>query len=324
MKDVSVLRTLIEDALKGFSTPSSPRELYEPITYILANGGKRMRPLLLLLGCKVFNDDVSSAIHPALGIEIFHNFTLLHDDIMDNAPLRRGKQTVHEKWNSNVAILSGDTMLAQAYREISRTGHGALPEVLSVFNRTTVEVCEGQQLDMNFEKRDDVTIDEYLNMIRLKTAVLLGASLKIGAIVGEADAEQSELLYSFGMNTGIAFQLQDDILDVYGNSEKVGKQRGGDIIANKKTFLLLKAMEMASESQQMELTGWLASDGRDPSEKVNAVLNIYEQLRIRKHAEKKMDEHYAKAIENLSRVNGNLEWLDTLRAFTDSLMQREH
>lgn len=322
--DISVLQKTIEEELKRFATPSSPKELYDPIAYILEIGGKRMRPLLVLLGCKVFNDDISHAIHPALGIEVFHNSTLLHDDIMDNAPLRRGKQTVHKKWNSNIAILSGDTMLVQAYREISNTRDDVLAATLSVFNQTTVEVCEGQLFDINFEERDDVSIDEYLNMIRLKTAVLLGASLKIGAVIGGADAEQAELLYKFGMNTGIAFQLQDDILDVYGNTEKVGKQKGGDIIANKKTFLLLKAMEIADEDQRTELNRWLAFDGEDSSEKVNAVLHIYEQLQIRNLAEKRMEEHYAKAIESFSQVDANSEWLKSLRAFTDELMQREH
>jgi len=324
MADISVLHQTIEEELKRFSTPSFPKELYEPITYTLQNGGKRMRPLLVLLGCKVFNDDISHAIHPALGIEVFHNFTLLHDDIMDNAPLRRGQQTVHKKWNNNVAILSGDTMLVQAYQQISNTLPEVLAATLSVFNKTTIEVCEGQQLDMNFELRNDVFIDEYLNMIRLKTAVLLGASLKIGALIGGADKEQAELLYQFGVNTGIAFQLQDDILDVYGNSKKVGKQKGGDIIANKKTFLLLKAMEIATEKQQKELQKWLSDNGKNPIEKVDAILAIYEQLNIRNAAEKKMQEYYNLAIQHLAKIKGNAEWIFTLQSFTDGLMQREH
>ncbi|MBL4587271.1 MAG: polyprenyl synthetase family protein [Flavobacteriales bacterium] len=324
MPTISELESVIEEELKRFAVPTAPKELYEPITYTLQNGGKRMRPLLVLLGCKVFNADISHTIHPALGIELFHNSTLLHDDVMDNAPLRRGQQTVHKKWDGNVAILSGHVMLVQAYREISNTRSDVLVSVLSVFNQATVEVCEGQQLDMNFEKRNDVSIDEYLNMIRLKTAVLLGASLKIGAIIGGAAEEEAEQLYQFGVNTGIAFQLQDDILDVYGNSQKVGKQKGGDIIANKKTFLLLKAMEIATPIQQKELKKWLADNSDDPTKKVNAILHIYEQLNIRNAAEKRMKEYYNRAIKHLDQIEGNAAWISVLRAFTDGLMLREH
>ncbi len=324
MAAIAKLLSTIEDELKQFAVPSSPKELYEPITYTLQNGGKRMRPLLVLLGCKVFSKDISHAIHPALGIEVFHNFTLLHDDIMDNAPLRRGKQSVHEKWNANIAILSGDTMLAKAYGEVCNTRNEVLPQILDVFNRTAVEVCEGQQMDMNFEDRDDVSINQYLQMIRLKTAVLLGASLKIGAIVGGADPAQAEHLYQFGVNTGVAFQLQDDILDVYGNSEKVGKQKGGDIIANKKTYLLLKALETADSDNLKELNKWLSYIGDNATEKVDAVLTIYDQLEIRNLAEQKMKEYYDMGLKNLAQVNGDQEWLSTLRSFTDELMLREH
>src|ERR1700761_9383330 len=249
MKKLEDLQAIISDAVKKLAFPEYPAALYEPISYILSIGGKRMRPALLLMACDLFGGDVDDALAPALAIEVFHNFTLMHDDIMDNAPLRRGRTTVHERWNKNVAILSGDVMLIEGYKLMMQVKDHLLRQILDIFNNTAVDVCEGQQIDMEFEQRNDVTIKEYINMIRLKTAVVLGGALKIGALLGGASTKDANLLADFGVNLGLAFQLQDDILDVYGNPEKFGKQVGGDIIANKKTYLLLKALELADETQ---------------------------------------------------------------------------
>jgi geranylgeranyl diphosphate synthase type II len=321
MTQLRSLQDQLNLALDTLELPSEPRLLYEPVSYTLSNGGKRMRPLLVLMGCKVFSEDVSQAVHPAIGIEVFHNFTLLHDDIMDNAPIRRGKPSVHTKWNNNIAILSGDAMMILAYQELCKTDSSALSQVLEVFNKTALEVCEGQQLDMDFETSETVSIADYINMIRLKTAVVLGGGLKVGAIIGKADAEQANLLYQFGLNTGIAFQLQDDILDIYGESHKVGKQKGGDIISSKKTFLLLKALELAKGEQSKDLRKWLKSDAE--TEKVNAVTEIYDQLGIRKLAEERMWQYYDEGISNLNQVRGNDVWIEMLRAFSHNLMHRE-
>lgn len=321
MQQLQSLQDQLNPALDALELPSEPKSLYEPISYTLANGGKRMRPLLVLMGCKVFNEDVSQAIHPALGIEVFHNFTLLHDDIMDNAPIRRGKPAVHTKWDNNIAILSGDAMMILAYQELCKTDTTVLPQVLDVFNKTALEVCEGQQLDMDFETADNVSIADYITMIRLKTAVVLGGGLKVGAIIGKAESEQAELLYDFGLNTGIAFQLQDDILDVYGESQKVGKQKGGDILSAKKTFLLLKAMELANTEQTDSLKKWLASDSEKG--KVEAVTEIYDQIGIKELAETRMWDYYNKGIASLNQLKGNADWIETLRAFSHELMHRE-
>jgi len=245
MQQIVQLQNSINQYISNKTYGASPVELYEPINYIMSLGGKRLRPCLLLMACDMFGGDVEQALAPALAIEVFHNFTLMHDDIMDKAPLRRGKPTVHEKWNANTAILSGDVMMVESNKLIMQVKDNILRPVLDVFNDTAVGVCEGQQIDMNFETRQDVQIDEYINMIRLKTAVLVGGALKMGALVGGADDAEGTLLYNFGEQLGIAFQLQDDILDVYGDPKKFGKQVGGDIISNKKTYLLIKALELA-------------------------------------------------------------------------------
>lgn len=281
-----------------------------------------MRPLLTLIGCKVFNQDVSMALHPALGIELFHNFTLLHDDIMDKAPLRRGNPTVHEKWNDSVAILSGDALFIKAYQELIQTRPEVLPRTLEIFNRTALEICEGQQLDMEFEDREDVSIADYIHMITYKTAVLLGCSLQVGALIGGASEKQAQALYDFGLNAGIAFQLQDDILDVFGESQKVGKQKGGDIIANKKTFLLLKALELAKGETRVNLDTWL-SGARDEQEKVTEVTAIYDELNVRQLAESEMWKYFNKGLGSLKEVEGNEKWKRVLELFATHLMHRE-
>jgi len=324
MKDLKELQMLVNEAVNTLPIPGYPAALYEPISYILTLGGKRMRPALLLLACDLFGGDVDSAICPALAIEVFHNFTLMHDDIMDNAPLRRGKITVHERWNKNVGILSGDVMLVHAYQLMMQVKEHLLRTVLDIFNETAVGVCEGQQVDMEFEQRHNVSIDEYLTMIRLKTAVLLGGALKIGALIGGADIKDAELIYSFGENLGIAFQLQDDILDVYGDPEKFGKQVGGDIISNKKTFLLIKALELANEIQLNELTNWINLKQFDNTEKVEAITTIYSKLNIRDYSESAMQTYAGKAFEALDAINLAENHKQYLRDFADGLLVREN
>lgn len=323
MNTIKDLQILIEDAVTKLHYPLQPAELYEPITYILSVGGKRMRPALLLMACDLFDGDVKAAVPPALAIEVFHNFTLVHDDIMDNAPLRRGKVTVHEKWNPNVAILSGDVMLVEAYKLMMQVDTTVLRQVLEVFSNTAVGVCEGQQFDMNFEQQDQVQIDDYLDMIRLKTAVLLGGALKIGALIGGASPVDADLLCSFGEKLGTAFQLQDDILDVYGDPDKFGKQVGGDIISNKKTYLLIKALELAGPAEKKELDQWLTATDFNATEKVTAVTALYNQLDVRQYAEQAMQEFAGKAFDALDQINLPEDRKQYLRDFADGLMVRE-
>lgn len=324
MKQLTDLQVLISKAVDTLKFPDSPAELYEPISYILALGGKRLRPSLLLMACDLFGGDVDKAIEPALAIEVFHNFTLMHDDIMDKAPLRRGKKTVHEKWNANVAILSGDAMMVEANKLMMKVDDVILRRVMDVFNETATGVCEGQQIDMSFEQRNNVLIDEYLDMIRLKTAVLLGGTLKIGAIIGGATLNDAQLLYNFGVNLGIAFQLQDDILDVYGDPEKFGKQVGGDILSNKKTYLLIKAIELAQDEQADNLNSWLNVEQFDSTEKVIAVTAIYNQLDIRQYAEYAMQTYAEKAFDALDKITLSEDRRQYLRQFADSLLVREY
>ncbi|TSJ39333.1 polyprenyl synthetase family protein [Mucilaginibacter corticis] len=324
MRKLQDLQLLIDEAVTNLRYPAYPAELYEPIQYILSMGGKRMRPALLLMACDLFGGDVENAVLPALAIEVFHNFTLMHDDIMDNAPLRRGKVTVHEKWNKNAAILSGDVMLIQGYKLMMNVEDRLLRVILNIFNDTAVGVCEGQQLDMDFETRSDVKIDEYIYMIRLKTAVVLGGALKIGSIIGGAEIKDAELIAEFGENLGLAFQLQDDLLDVYGSPEKFGKQVGGDIISNKKTFLLLKSLELANADQVAELNKWIDAKQFDNQEKVKAVTTIYNDLQVKDHAETAMQTYAEKAFDALEKINLPEQNKQYLRKFADSLMVREY
>jgi geranylgeranyl diphosphate synthase type II len=323
MKTLTELQMLINGAVNNLTFPAYPAELYQPISYILSLGGKRMRPALLLMACDMFNGDVNSAINPALAIEVFHNFTLMHDDIMDNAPLRRGKVTVHERWNQNVAILSGDVMMVESNKLIIQVRTEILREVLDIFNATAVGVCEGQQIDMSFETEPKVTVDEYINMIRLKTAVLLGGAMKIGAVIGGAEKRDAELLYQFGEQLGIAFQLQDDILDVYGDPDKFGKQVGGDIISNKKTYLLIKALELAKGSEAEQLQQLISELLFDNSQKVAAVTSIYDALQVRQIAEEAMNDYATNSYKALDAINIPDDRKQYLREFADGLMVRE-
>lgn len=298
-----------------------PLSLFEPIEYILAIGGKRIRPALALMGNNLYKDDVSEAVPAAVGIEIFHNFTLLHDDLMDKADMRRGKDTVHIKWNDNTAVLSGDAMLIEAYKEIGKVRNDILPTVLDLFSKTATEICCGQQLDIEFEKRLDVTIAEYIEMIRLKTAVLLGCALKEGAIIGGASDTDADALYNFGINIGLAFQLKDDLLDVYGNSAEFGKKIGGDILCNKKTFLLINALQ--DDKSKEQLLAWFDNTGRTDSEKINAVTNIYNSLGLKEKSEELIHEYYEKSIADLNKVSVSDERKSELRKIAESLMFRK-
>ena len=314
----------IEDALKKTLTKKEPAQLYNPIAYTLELGGKRIRPALLLLANDLFGGKDENAINAALAIEIFHNFTLVHDDIMDNAPIRRGKQTVYKKWDTNVAILTGDVMLIQAIQLLSKDNKTTLPEVLDIFNSTAVQVCEGQQYDMDFETSDNVSIDNYLKMIELKTAVLLGCSLKIGAVLAEASIENANHIYEFGKNLGIAFQLMDDVLDLYGNPDKFGKQVGGDIIANKKTYLLLKAKEIANGKTKKDLDFCLSSKALKNEAKVEMIKTVFNELDIKKLALTEMDLFYNTALSHLDSIEAPQAKKQVFENFAKSLMNREN
>ena len=323
MHSIKDLQQQLQVSLSGLSFQKKPKELYEPINYTLTLGGKRMRPVLLLMGCDLFGGDISKAMTPAMGIEVFHNFTLLHDDIMDNAPLRRSQPTVHQKWNPNIAILSGDTMVVEAYKLIINVDDSYLREVLNLFNETAIYVCEGQQLDMNFESQKLVTIADYLAMITLKTAVLLAASLQIGAMIAGADRADAERLYNFGKYLGIAFQLQDDILDVYGDKDKFGKQVGGDIISNKKTYLLLKAFELADTETSISLNELLTDKSLLPEEKVEAVTAVYDRLKVKDFAKAEMLSHYQRAMQEMEAIRLPKERKSVLLSFAETLKERD-
>ena len=300
MKSFFVLHDIIEKELANLSYPSN--SLYDPIRYVLNIGGKRIRPILMLLSHQLFSDNIEKSIKAAVGIEVFHNFTLLHDDIMDKAPLRRGMQTVHRKWDNNTAILCGDTMLAQAFDFISQVDNENLRRILDVFNKAAIRVCEGQKWDMNFEVREDVTIPEYLKMIEYKTSVLLATSLQIGAINAGASINQQDHLYDFGKNIGIAFQLKDDLLDAFGDPEIFGKQLGGDIKSNKKTYLYLKALEIANRSQKKQLIN-LFSEKND--NKVNQVKSLFLDLNIEDYTTNLINDYYKQAMSHLNAIDSD-------------------
>lgn len=317
------LRKLVEARIAQLKLNTEPAELYDPIAYTMALGGKRMRPILTLLGCELFGGKAEDALSAAVGIEVFHNFTLLHDDIMDDAPLRRNEPTVHARWNSNIALLSGDVMFVIANQLMLESDQRTWPQILPVFHQTSIEVCEGQQMDMNFETATNVSIADYMTMIGYKTSVLLAASLKIGAYIGGADEANAGHAYLFGKHLGLAFQLQDDLLDVYGDPDKFGKQVGGDILSNKKTFLLLNALRLAEGESAAELNQWLSNNSSDKAEKVAAVTRIYDGLGIRQLTMQEMDRHYQKAMEQLDAIPVPEANKNGLRAIAEMLMVRE-
>lgn len=316
-------QVLIEREIKKQKYGSQPPSLYEPIRYLMNLGGKRLRPMLTLLSYSLFRSDVKSVVPYAIAVEAFHNFTLMHDDIMDKAPLRRGKQTVHEKWNVNTALISGDVMLVKVYEMFSKMEASKFKIVAEAFNKCAAEVCEGQQWDMEFETQRKVTEAQYINMIRLKTAVLLGFSLELGAILAEASENDRKLLKEFGINIGIGFQLKDDLLDVYGDPRKFGKQIGGDIIANKKTYLLIKALEKAKGKNRSELSQWLNAKKFNKEKKIKAVKRIYDSLNIQHLAENKVNKYFNKGFSDLQQVNVNSPSKQLLCEFTEALIIRQ-
>ena len=299
---VSFLEKRVNEELKKVLLNEQPRSLFDPPVYIFSLGGKRIRPILSLLAADLFQKDIEAVVDAALAVEIFHNFSLLHDDLMDKADVRRGSATVHKKWNANTAILSGDAMVIEAYRYIAKVSEKYLSKVLDVFSETAMEICIGQQFDMDFEQRSDVTEGEYLNMIRHKTAVLLGCSLKLGAILSDADEKDADYLYQFGINLGLAFQLKDDLLDVYGDFKTFGKESGGDILSNKKTILLIRALENSNADQRKELDKWLDAKTYIAKEKIDAVKNIYDELNLKFLVEKLVEKYYLASLESLSFI----------------------
>lgn len=325
---IAFLQETLNRELLNFSDnklPSSPEKLYTSVKYALTLGGKRTRPLCVLLACDLFGGETKKALPAALAIELFHNFTLVHDDIMDAAPLRRNASTVHKKWNTNVAILCGDAILVKAYQLLNELNTKNKNEILDVFSSVALQVCEGQQFDMDYEQTKTISIADYLHMIELKTAVLLAASFKIGALIAETNTTNIKQISEFGKHIGIAFQIKDDILDAYSETEKFGKQKGGDIISNKKTYLLLKAIEksVTNKKAHAELNHWLEATDFDTHEKIKAVLSIYEMFDIKKLAEQELQLHYNKAIENISAITAVDEKKKQLIAFAHNLMNRE-
>ncbi len=313
----------IETEVVELNLDYPPKSLYTPIEYILSLGGKRIRPALALLACNIYNDQIENVITPAIGMEVFHNFTLLHDDLMDEADMRRKKLTVHKVWNANTAILSGDAMLIVAYKLVGETESKHLKEVLDLFTQTAMEICGGQQLDMEFESRIDVSEEEYLEMIRLKTAVLLACCLKTGAILGGASSKDADHLYAFGINIGLAFQLQDDLLDVYGDPITFGKNIGGDILCNKKTFLLINALKNASNNQQQVLNEWIQKKEFNAFEKIATFTHIYDELDVKKITESKMRSYYRSAMEHLDELQVSPERLEILKSICLQLLSRQ-
>ncbi len=321
--NIEEIKSQLAQEIASYDFGRNPEELYEPIRYLMKLSGKRLRPLLTLLGYTLYKDDWQKALKPAIAVEVFHNFTLMHDDIMDKAPLRRGQPTVHEKWNGNIAILSGDVMLVKAYDLLLHAPAQYLPLIIKSFNQCAAEVCEGQQLDMNFELRSSVLEAEYLEMIRLKTAVLLGFALELGGILAGAEAASLALLRSFGQNIGIGFQLKDDYLDVYGDAAKFGKQVGGDIIANKKTYLLIEALERAEGVLKEELHHWISLEEFDKVEKVAAVKRIYTQLDIPALCQQKIHQYFAQGFTDLDNLPLDEGKKLFLRNFTAQIIHRE-
>ena len=323
MFTASELLDIVKGHIAGLQFTRTPKGLYDPVSYVLSLGGKRIRPVLMLMAYNLYREDVKSILQPATGIEVYHNYTLLHDDLMDRADMRRGKATVHKVWNDNVAILSGDAMLVLAYQFMAQCASEKLKDVMDLFCLTALEICEGQQLDMEFEQRKDVKEGEYIEMIRLKTSVLLAASLKIGAILGGASKEDADALYDFGVNLGLAFQLKDDLLDVYGDPLRFGKNIGGDILCNKKTYLVIKAFEHANTDQEALLNDWFTREAFDPQEKIAAVTRLYNEIGVKALCENRIVEYSKRASESLNRVNVPAENKQELETMMNELMHRE-
>ncbi|MDP4187211.1 MAG: polyprenyl synthetase family protein [Bacteroidota bacterium] len=323
MYSFETIQEILSREFSAINWKVDPKELYTPVEYVLSLGGKRIRPSMVLMAYNIFSDDIEKAIKPAIGLEIFHNFTLLHDDIMDKAPIRRNKPTVHTRWNENVAILSGDAMCIKAYEYLGQCEGKYLKPVFDVFTQTALQVCEGQQYDMNFETADTVNIDQYLEMIKLKTSVLLAASLKIGAILGGASEKDADLLYSCGCNFGLSFQLQDDLLDVYGDQDIFGKKIGGDIVANKKTYLLIQALEAATDKEKVELNGLLKDQSIDANTKVARVKAFYDKKNVKAITEAAIGKYFSKAVVDLFTVDVPENKKNELKRIISMMIGRE-
>jgi geranylgeranyl diphosphate synthase type II len=323
MENLRGYKDFFEPYLEQAVTAHQPQQLYDPLRYILGLGGKRLRPVLTLMTCEHFGGRREEALHAALAVELFHNFSLIHDDIMDQAPLRRGKETVHHRWDLNTGILSGDAMLILAYRHFEHYPPKVFAELAALFSKTALEVCEGQQYDIDFEERDDVTLDEYIRMIDYKTAVLVGAAMQMGAIIAGASQSCKDAIYEFGRNLGIAFQIQDDYLDAFADAGSFGKQVGGDIIAGKKTYLYIKALEMASSDQRAEMIHLSSIRPKDPAEKIDLIKQVFEQSGA-VQATREAIQHYSdRAYQVLESIDIDPGSREELRGFGDWLMKRE-
>lgn len=324
MKTADELLTQVNAFLDALPYERTPKSLYEPIRYVLSMGGKRIRPVLMLLGYNLYKEDTDKILMNAIALETYHNYTLLHDDLMDQADLRRGHETVHKKWDSNTAILSGDSMLVLAYERMAQCDSRHLADVLRLFTTTALEIGEGQQYDMEFETREDVREEEYIEMIRLKTSVLLACALKIGAILADAPAEDADNLYKLGEQIGLAFQLQDDYLDVYGDSKVFGKKIGGDITSNKKTFMLINAFSHANEAQRQELEKWVNVKSFDREEKIAAVTRLYNEIGIDKMAQAKIAYYFEQSKKYLDAVQVPAERKEELQKYAQRMMKRKY
>ncbi len=324
MKTAEELLVQVNAFLDALPYNRTPKSLYEPIRYVLSMGGKRIRPVLMLLGYNLYKEDTDKILMNAIALETYHNYTLLHDDLMDQADLRRGHETVHKKWDANTAILSGDSMLVLAYERMAQCDSRHLADVLRLFTTTALEIGEGQQYDMEFETRDDVREEEYIEMIRLKTSVLLACALKIGAILADAPAEDADSLYKFGEQIGLAFQLQDDYLDVYGDSKVFGKKIGGDITSNKKTFMLINAFSHANEAQRQELEKWVNAKSFDREGKIAAVTRLYNEIGIDKMAQDKIAYYFEQSKKYLDAVQVPAERKEELLKYAQRMMKRKY
>ena len=322
MKSSNEILKLVNDFLAKLPYERKPKSLYDPVEYVLSLGGKRIRPVLMLMGYNLWRENPETILMPAVGLETYHNYTLLHDDLMDNADVRRGHETVHRRWDANKAILSGDSMLVLAYQRMQQVPGDKMPAVLDIFTETALEIGEGQEYDMTFETRDDVTEDEYIEMIRLKTSVLLACALKIGALLADAPQEDADRLYRLGEQVGLAFQLQDDLLDVYGDPAVFGKSIGGDITSNKKTYMLINAFNRANNEQRKELERWIGAKEFNRQEKVTAVTRLYDEIGIRALCEEKINYYFQQARQTLSEVNVPEERKVLLRQYMDELLHR--
>lgn len=324
MLSLTECQEVVNSALTKMTLPDEPANLYDPIRYILDIGGKRLRPCLVIMACNVYDDNIDKAVYPAMAYEVFHNFTLMHDDIMDNSSLRRNNPAVHVKWNINTGILSGDAMLIKAYELISGSPEVMIPDLLKIFNFTALRLCEGQQYDLDFEQTSEISIDDYLEMIKLKTSALLAGALETGAYIGGADTNDLVRFHDFGANLGVAFQIQDDWLDIYAGDESFGKIRGNDILTNKKTMLLVQALQLAGEAEKKQLLSWMENRDYDPVRKINAVTSVFDELNIKERTMGIIEDYYKKAIKSLDDIKAPAERKAEIYTIARKLLKRKN